>query len=135
MLARLGHGHGGDEHVDAALLQELDAAVRADRKEPQLDAQPFGEVLGQIDLEADDLAGLVAVGEGRVVGLDAGDQLAPGLDVVDRAGKRRPGHRAEQDHRLAEEREDRFERHGQAPKRWAEAGTGRYEAGWRRTGT
>jgi hypothetical protein len=74
------------------LLEELHAVGRHDRHELQLDAQPLGDVRGEIGLDADDRAGGIAETIRLVIGLDADDQRAAFLDIVERI-LRAGGHR------------------------------------------
>ncbi len=83
--------HGGDHQVDLALLQELHAVRRDDRLELELHAEPVGDVLGEVGLEADDGAGRIAKAERLVVGLGADHEHAALLDLVERLRRKRGG--------------------------------------------
>mmetsp|Transcript_41225 Transcript_41225/g.96455 ORF Transcript_41225/g.96455 Transcript_41225/m.96455 type:complete len:206 (-) Transcript_41225:2094-2711(-) len=83
LVVRQGRG----QQVDMALLQLGDARGDGELLDLQLDAQPGGDGLGQVDLVADDLARL---GVDEAVGLvgaeHADDELALLLDVVELVG-------------------------------------------------
>ena len=67
--------------------------AESDRHQLQLDAELLGDVGGQIRLDADEAARRVAEAERLVVGLDADDERAALLDVVEHVGIRRRAER------------------------------------------
>ncbi len=73
-----------DQHVDLALLQELHAVGGNHRHELKLDAEPLGDVGGEVGLDAHQGSARVTVGERAVIRLDSDDQRPACLDRVGR---------------------------------------------------
>ncbi len=89
--AAAGVAQGGDDDVDLAALQFLQTIGAGHRRQPQRDADGFGEGAGDVDIIADEVSVSVAEAEGPVVGLDPGDQMAALPDLLEPVGRGRAG--------------------------------------------
>jgi hypothetical protein len=100
-----------DDQVDTALLQEFHPVGGCHRHRLELDAEPLGDVLGEVRLHADDLAAGIDEAPGLVVILDADDDGAALLDLGERVLRRgRLGNRGDKRNRGAE-RDGEFFQH------------------------
>ena len=107
-----GIAQGGDQQVDAAFLQLLQAVGRGHRHQAQPDAQPARQIGGEIGLDADQGTVRIDPAERHIVTLHADHDLAALADLVEMVGRRGLGQEGEQ------EREAREAAHALSAPSW-----------------